>query len=584
MRRPAPLALASPVALRVALALALGLLGSVLAARPAGASPPDDAEVAAAEDAQNRLLAEARRTSSSLASVVAQAESRHLRSPGVLTLYLLGRAQFHAGDAARAERTMREVVAQEPGFWQAQVRLGLLAAEAGDLARARLHHGLAAAQRPGEDLVLRLGVDIAMRAKEPKAALEGMRTLLAREPESVPLRMGVAELLVATGDWQGAYGELRTLRARLPRDVRVRLAYARAALATQRLDEAIAEGEELAKGDPQGVPYLDLLRQAYVARKDWPRVASTLERLLPFTDAARRPQVQATIEALRRGEVPGREATAATEAPDPTLALFERCLSDDVATRRQALQEFHDARLSWVPGAILARYHAQEEPDATCRAWVLRIATNLRHPDVLRILGQSLLDGAAVVRRVGAESLGEMAAPVGLLYLLGRLPDLPLRPDAPEEVVAEFNAGRAALVAITRHDDLPVGAPAWVEAAGMEASWKRWEAWLASADGVQAKRRAIDDLVKTGEPHPEWYLILQVWDADAGVALAAYDALAAAGQRPSDDAVAQRMWPSFPRATEAERSLAGLPGLRARLHAWWAQWLAQRRGAEAGSR
>lgn len=569
----------------LALLLAVSLAAALALPCPsAWATPPADEEVEQAEEAQNRLLAEARRSSSSLASVVAQAESRHLRSPGALTLYLLGRAQYHAGDVARAERTMREVVAQEPGFWQAQVRLGLLAAEAGDLARARLHHGLAAARRPQADIVLRLGVDIAMRAKEPQAALEGMRQLLARDPESVPLRMGVAELLVATGDWERAYAELRALRARLPRDVRVRLAYARAALATRRLDEAIAEGEELARGDPQGVPYLDLLRQAYAAREDWPRLAGTLERLLPFTDAARRPQVQATIDALRRGEVPGREAPAVAEPADPTLALFERCLSDDLAVRRQALQEFHDARLSWVPGAILARYHAREEPDPTCRAWVLRIATNLRHPDVLRILGQSLLDGSALVRRVGAESLGAMAAPVGLLYLLGRMPDLPLRPDAPEEVVAEFNAGRAALVAITRHDDLPVGAPGWVEAPGMEASWKRWEAWLATPEGVEAKLRAIDDLVKTGEPHPEWYLILQVWDEDPRVALAAYDALAAAGRRGSDDPVAQRMWPSFPQARAEERSVQGLPGLRARLHAWWAQWLAQRRGEAAAPR
>ncbi|MFM8385580.1 MAG: tetratricopeptide repeat protein [Planctomycetia bacterium] len=573
-------------ALRSLLAVVLlGLAGTCLQA-----APPADAEVAEAEDVQNRLLGEARRNSSSLASVVAQAESRHLRSPTPLTLYLLGRAQFHGGDVARAERTMREVVAQEPAFWQAHARLGLLAAESGDLARARLHHGLAAAQRPEQDIVLRLGVDIAMRAKEPRVALAGLRTLLGRDPDSVPLRMGVAELLAGLGEWTAAYDELRLLRARMPRDVRVRLAYARAALATQRLDEAIAEGEDLARGDPQGVPYLDLLRQAYAARQDWPRVASTLERLLPFTDAARRPQVQAAIEALRRGEVPGREAPA-PEA-DPTLALFERCLSEDLATRRQALQEFHDARLSWVPGAILARYHAQEETDPTCRAWVLRIATNLRHPDVLRILGQSLLDGSALVRRVGAESLGEMASPVGLLYLLGRLPDMPLAAGAPDEVVAEFNAGRAALVRITGHDDLPVGAPSWVEAPAMEASWARWESWLASPEGVQAKRRAIDDLVKTGEPHPEWYLILQVWDADPGVALAAYDALAAAGARATaaagaggaNDPVAQRMWPSFPQATDAERRPEGLDALRKRLHAWWAQWLAQRRGEAAPSR
>jgi tetratricopeptide (TPR) repeat protein len=555
---------------------AAALLAGLVFAPLAFAQPPTDREVADAEETQNKALGEARR-GGSMAGVVTQAESRHLRAPTPLTLFLLGRAQFHAGDAAKAERSMREVVAQEPGFWQAHLRLGMLALEADDVPRAKQHLDVAASMRPRDTGVLRLFVEVAMRTKDYDGALRALRALQVDAPEAPGLKMGVAEILMLKADWPAAYAELRPLRLALANDPRVRFAYARAAFETKRLDEAILELEELAKNDPQGVPYLDLLRQAYFLKEDWTRLANTLERLLPYAKPADRADVEATVKSLRAGNVPKKGTAAPGAGAGTVVKLFERCLSSDVATRRQALQELHDANLGWLPGAVLMRYHFQEEPDPTCRAWVLRLVTALGNEQTVRVPGHALQDPSPLVRRVASESLGTLKTPAGLIYLLAYLPDLQLTADAPEATVAEFNAGRAALASITGRDDLPVGAPTWVAAADMEASWKRWEAWLVTPEGVQAKVRAIEDLIQTGETHPEWYLVLQIFDASPQVATAAYTALREVAKRPSNDAVAKKMWPLFPQATAEDLTVKGLPGLGARVKTWWGAWLAERK-------
>lgn len=567
-----------PVQRRVtALGLAALLLAGGLAQRRVLAAPPADADVVAAEEDQNRQLAEARH-SGSMAGVVSQALSRQLRSPSTLNLYLLGRAQFHAGDPAGAERSMRDVAAQEPGFWQAHVRLGLLAAQAGDLARAQQHLDLLARLRPQDPGVLRLKADVAVRGKDWTAALAALRGLLALTPDALPLKLGIAEMLANKGDWEASYQELRPLRLALGRDQRVRYAYARAAFQTQRLDEAAGELEALAKEDPQGVGFLDLLRQIYAGKRDWLKLATTLERLRPFAKPEDRTKLDETIAALRSGQVPGEGEPAPQGPVDPVVALFERCLSPDVATRRAALQEVHELNLGVIPNAIVMRYHPQEEPDAVSRAWVLRLVGQLGNDQSVRVPGHALQDPDPLVRRVAAETLGQLGTPAGALYLLSLIPDLDLRPDAPAAVVEEYNAARAALVRITKHDDLPVeGEARWVEAADLEASWRRWESWLASAPGVELKLAAIADLIRTGETHPEWYLLIQVYDEAPQVAAAAYRALLGVSKKPATDPVAVKLWPRFPPATDFDLTSEGLPGLRERVKTWWTAWLAERR-------
>jgi tetratricopeptide (TPR) repeat protein len=560
--------------IRLAL-LALLLLG--VAAPRAWASPPSDDEIARAEEEQDRLL-EAARRSGGLAGVVATAQSRHMRQPSLLNHYLLARALFHHGDEEGARRAMEQIVAQEPELWQAQTRLAFLAWKGKNAALARRHLDLARVVRPDAPEVLRLAADVGAGTKDWDLALAALKKLAERDPKSLGVRLGLAEVLAAKDDWEGAYREARALRATQPKDLRVRWVYANAAYKTKRWKEAIDELEDLAKGDPQGVQYVDLLRRIYAEQKDWPRLATALERLRPFVKPEERAKLDETVAALKSGNVGSGEVSVPQPEVDPVFALFERCLAPDVLTRRVALQDVHAARLGYLPTAILMRYHVQEEPDAECRSWVLRLTGALADPMLAKVPGHALQDEDPLVRRVAAEALGDLATPSGLAYLLAWLPDLPLGADAKPHVVAQYNAGRTALAKITRFDDLPAGTT-WVEAPGLAASWERWRTWLASPDGVRAKLRAIEDLERVREPHPEWYLLVMMYDPDVQVVEAAHRALVLRAKAPTDDPVGKRLWPQFPQVGADGYTPASVGDLRQRVKAWWSAWLAERAGA-----
>jgi tetratricopeptide (TPR) repeat protein len=562
------------------LALLLVICASA-APRALEAAPPTDAEVAAAEEEQNRLLGEAKR-GGSMAGVVAQAESRHFRSATPLTLFLLGRAQYHAGDEKKAERTLRDLVAQEPGFWQVHQRLAVLALKANDIPRARQHLDLAAARRPDDETVLRLSVELAARTKDYDTALRGIEKLLTRTPDSLELKMHRAELRMMKGDAAGAYADLRALRMVLGKDVRVRYAYATAAAQTQRLDEAAAELEDLARLDPSGVHYLDLLRRVYIEKKDWPRVAGTLERLLPFEKEPQRAEMQKAIGALRGGWVPGAEKPLPTPQVTTVADLVNRVQSPNVDVRRKALEDLLAAQPPSIHGSVIARYHPSEEPDETCRALVLRLATAMQLEATTRVAGNALSDPSSLVRRVAAESLGQMARPAGVLYLVLYLDHMELGPQAPEDRVVEYNAGRATLASLARHDDRPVGEPTWVAADGLSQSWAHWLAWLDGPDGVELKLRAIDDLARVGESRPEFLLLLRVLDRNPKVVRTAHEALVAHFKKPSADPVVQRLGPTLPALTEADLKPEGREGLKARMLAWWSTWLAERDRTKQG--
>jgi hypothetical protein len=137
-------------------------------------------------------------------------------------------------------------------------------------------------------------------------------------------------------------------------------------------------------------------------------------------------------------------------------------------------------------------------------------------------------------------------------------------------------------VHLTGFDDVEIGAARWVPAAGVTASWAKWKAWLASPDGVRMKLKAVADLLDTGETHPEWYLLMMVWDDSPEVARAAYDRLLERSLQPTDDPVGKQFWPTFPRlATQGSDGRAwtiaeSLTDLKKRIGAWWAAWRAAR--------
>jgi tetratricopeptide (TPR) repeat protein len=557
---------------------AFALLAFLAFLAPAAwAAPPPDEEIARAEEEQDRQLDAARR-GGSMAGVVATAQSRYMRQPSLLNHYLLARALFHHGDEDGARRALEQIVAQEPELWQAQTRLAFLAWKAKNAALARRHLDLARVVRPDAPEVLRLAADVGASTKDWDLALAALSKLAELDPKNVSVRLGLAEVLAAKGDWQGAYQEARALRGTQPKDLRVRWVYANASYQTKRWKEAIDELEDLAKGDPQGVQYVDLLRRVYAEQKDWPRLASALERLRPFVKPEERAKLDEAVAALKSGQADAESVPVPQPEVDPVFALFDRCLAPDPLTRRVALQDLHAARLGSLPEAIVLRYHPETEPDAECRSWVLRLLGALGNPLVAKVPGHALQDPDPLVRRVAAEALGDLATPSGLAYLIAWLPDLPLGADATPAVVAQYNAGRTALAKITRFDDLPAGTT-WVEAAGLTASWERWRAWLASPDGVRAKLKAIEDLQRVREPHPEWYLLVMMYDPDLQVLEAAHRALVERAKAPTEDPVAKRLWPQFPPVGPQGYTAAGAADLRQRVKAWWSAWLAERTGA-----
>lgn len=581
--------------------LAAGLLGFLAQASVrVSAAPPADDEIEKAEDEQNRALSEAKRAGST-ARVVVTYQSRYGRQETPLNRYLYGRALWYHEDHPGALREMGGIVQAEPGFWQAQVRLAFLHLETKNPTLARKHLEAARALRPEHTDVLRMSAQIGLATKDWDLAIGSLRRLLQKTPNR-EFSMALLEALRGKGDWPAVYVEARALRLQGEKNRFVRILYSAAALQTGKLDEAAQEYEALAQDDPQGGPtYLAPLQQIYAQQKNWKALLSVLLRMRPFVKPERLAELDQVIEALKAGKVPGAVPEAAPAPPAPpteeeyTLALLERCLSPEVVTRRAALREFFEAGPIGIPKAIQVRYHPAEEPDPECRAWVLKLIGALRddpsNPSGVqralfaKIPGHALQDKeSSLVRRVAAEVLGEIGTPAGVLYLMPNMGDFVLTATASEDVVQEFNAARRAYALITGFDDLEVGASPWVLAPGLEASRKRWDEWFASPAGVVFLKKAIDDMVRTGETHPEWYYIYAIYVSRPEVARAAYEALLARSTQPHKDTTAQRLYPTFPqmrttvdgKALSPEESLADVVK---RLKVWWLEWTEVRKGS-----
>jgi hypothetical protein len=479
------------------------------------------------------------------------------------------------------------------------VRLAILYLEAKNPTLARQHLERARAKRAEHIDVLRLAAQLGLQTKDWDLAIGAFKRLLqvAADPR---WSMGLVEAYRGKGDWAAVYAETRALRLKGEKSGYLRIVHAAAAHQTGHLDEAAQEYEALLKEDPQGAPhYLPPLQQIYFQQKNWPALLAVLQRLRPFVKPERLAELDQVIEALKAGKVP---TEGSGDAPAPpalpteeeyTLALLERTLSPDVATRRAALQEFFEAGPLGIPKAIQVRYHPAEEPDPECRAWVVKLVGALRDDPATegavkremyaKIPGHALQDPVSLVRRVAGEVLGEIRTPCGVLYLMPNVGDLALTAGASEEVVQEYNAARRAYVRMTGFDDLEVGATPWVPAAGLEASRTRWDEWFSSPAGVAFLKKAIDDMVRTGESHPEWYFVYQIYMPRPEAARAAYDALLARSTQPHKDPTAERLYPTFPvLRTEVDgktlSSAESFADAVQRLKAWWREWTQVRAG------
>ena len=570
--------------MRHLLCLCLFLL-AFASALPLRADEPWEETVRKEEAEEDRLLEHAKRRGTTR-QVVTKYASRLSRQPSPLNYYLLGRALYHDGNQEEAERQLREALRIEPRFWFARLRLAMLEVERKNMKQADVYLGEVLRQKPREADALKLLAQIRMDASDFDGALRVLDQLISLDPGNLAVRRNMAFCHMAKKDWPSALRELRVLRGRDADDPSVRWYYAQALYETGQFQETTRELEGLVRMDPRDARVLDMLRVVYARIEDWDGVTHTLRRLIPLVaDPEMQGQLKDVLARLEAGERPGQGGTQAVDPEawerDAFAELLERCMHPtDAQVRREALQIYHEAEPPMMPSALVRRIHPELEPDPVCRQWLLRIMAQLRNPELAQVAAFGLFDPESSVRAMAAETLGEIGTPSGLLYLLPFFlgPDLGEKPTVTE--VQEHNAARSALIALTERFDHFGGGEAWVPASGLADLRRDWQVWLAQPAGVAIRLKAIEDMRKRGELRPELYLIEDVLDTNPSITRAAYDVLRARAARPSEDAVAQTMWPKFPvRESVTDEQL---DELRAQVKAWWEAWLALRKAKGDG--
>jgi tetratricopeptide (TPR) repeat protein len=144
----------------------------------------------------------------------------HRSPPDPWALTLLGRAEWLAGDAATAERTLEQATSQFPIEPIALLQLAVVAERAGHLASARealaRYTALSGDGLPPPDRAMHLG-DLSLRLNEPAAAAAWYAKAAERSGSDVRPLVQMAEAQVRAGDRSGA---LSTVSRGLEKDPR----------------------------------------------------------------------------------------------------------------------------------------------------------------------------------------------------------------------------------------------------------------------------------------------------------------------------------------------------------------------------
>jgi Flp pilus assembly protein TadD len=556
------------------------LVALLCLASPVLAEEAWEADVRRAEEEADREISQARQRGTTRA-LVAKYSSRLARNPTALNHYLLAKATYHDGDLTVAERHLNETLRLEPRFWFAHLKLGILELQRERLPEAERHLRQVLQVHRDNVEALKILYRLHVAARDWDRALAALDQLLALHPQDEDVRHDLVLVHVERGDWAAVLREARWLLGRNPRDPEMRWIYAVALLETGDHPKAVLEFQELARKDPTDIRPLEMLRRAYVKLEDRDGLLSVLERMLPLTkDEELAARIREWIERLKAGpEAPPPD----TEFPeDPVARLLEDSTDPDPAVRRAALQAWFEADLPAVPKVLIRRVHWDVEPDPVCRMWLHRIMGSLQNEQLAKVVALGLFDPDAEVRGRAAEALAEIQNVSGVLYLWSHLARLDAaRVAADPAALGEFNAMRAALARLAGLADSAGGPEAWVPAERAAEVLAEWPAILASPAGVEARLRAIAEMERLEELHPERYLVARVLDVEPEVARAAYQALLRHAERidPSDaDAAA---WGRFPRQGEGGLMAAGLPATQEKVRLWWEAWRAADR-PEAG--
>lgn len=567
----------------VAAALAAVLLASSLpgAGGPRAATAADapkapwELEVEQQQADQTARLEEARRRKS-VPSLVQYYESRLSRAPSPLNRYLLGRAQYWAGDPAAALRNMELVLREDPSFYFARVRLAILSFERKDLDGAAREASAVLAARPDQAEAREVLTQVAVVRKDWAGALRLLNERLDRVPDDLRVRAMLVKVHLERRDLDAALREARFLRAREPDNPQFRQALAVVLVERGEVDAAATELELLARQRPGDLDVLDMLRRCYARKKDWARLQTTLERMVPHLPEDARKDVLAMIEELKKGPP---DATAPAERRVEWADVFRAAKGADPKMRVRALQAVYEGAMrgafAQLDGDLLRRVHPGVESDAEARAWVVRIHGTISPPEI-PLLQIALYDDVPKVRALAAETLGDLGRPLAVVYLLPLL-------EVEGMDVFEYQSVRDALSRLVGFSDLPAGTTSVATPADVAASREAWRRWNFSAGSADVKQRAVDELLAAGrrEPTPERYLYRFVMDPDFAVMSSAYRAMrdVVARGASSTNPVERKVFPQFPSVPDAEVTRASMRALQERVAAWWSVWVAERRAS-----
>jgi thioredoxin-like negative regulator of GroEL len=638
-----------------ALALLLGLALS-LALRPGAARAADPAAVESARSAQDRHINTtlAQGGEAALERLAGAAVMRAERTGTAIDLYLAGRILVHPRgpkpDRARQTQSFRllqRAIQADPTLWRAKMGMAQLWMEFGQFDDAQRAVDQIRAQVPREEEPLRLAIQLQLRARQWAEAVPLLERLHAGHPDEPDLIAALAEANFMAERYEDAFGWFVRLRASpvWTANPRWPAMYAQAALVAGQPDVARRELEGLrgtAVWDETPQMQAQLLQVLLQQRADAPALRREVESYLPRVPDDHGVRSLAVDLAIEAGDLPGARAHLETLLPhipegeartraegllamlregfdprrpvprpagpapppvipedSPYVDLLRRCTSNDVATRRLALQEYLEIGLEVLDPIIYLRVHEAYEPDATCRILVARIlggfdARSTTDPatprSAARHLALALEDGDAAVRTVVAEELGGLGVPAALLYLFPLLYAIDVRSEPSDAATGrlrerEFNAVRLALVELGGWDDGGSGGSRWVPLADAQAVRDRWTAWTDGPGGQAMTLRALADLreaaaLEDGPYGPllwcQRYIFAHCFSpTPTPVALAAYRVFRSLVPATPPDPGAggtvrgASLFHDFPVLSDAELETLPREALDARLGAWW---------------